>query len=412
MEKKPFVQPYKSFYMHFRYLIKKKILLFTLAFISAIHTIAQTTANTAAETTEKSGFNLLAILLLITAAVLAFVIWGLGQVLFATGKQVLEKNKQAKKNTVALIVFVLCSLQNLFAQADSNKEIVKIVPNYGGLSANTFYMFVAVILVEIFAIFFLTYHIKRMHEALLPEKEESPENASKLSLLWHRLDQKLFTKAIPVEKEADIMLDHDYDGIRELDNSLPPWWKYGFYITIAVAFIYIFNFHVMGNGKNPTEEYNMELVQAQKEKEIFEANNKDKIDEKNVPFADDNGIAFGKTAFETKCWSCHGKLGEGGAGPNLTDNYWLHKGTLNDIYNTLKVGYPEKGMQSWTSDYSPKELSYIASYVKKLKGTNPPNPKAAQGDLFEEAGSPSVPTKDTTKKIKVDSTTGKMAMNN
>jgi cytochrome c oxidase cbb3-type subunit III len=396
--------------MHFIYLIKKKIIFFLLSMIATISVVAQTTA-VAAEKTVKSNNNLLAILLVITALVLAFVIWGLGQVLFATSKQVLEKSKQAKKNTTLLIVFSFFSLQNLFAQATAT-EVVKIVPNYGGLSANTFYMFVTVIFVEIFAIFFLTFSIKRMYEELLPEKVVLPENFSKLSLLWKRLDQKLFTKAIPIEKEVDILLDHDYDGIRELDNSLPPWWKFGFYITIGIGFIYIFNFHVMGSGKNPTEEYAIELAKAEKEKEIFEANNKDKIDEKNVPFADETGIAIGKAAFETKCWSCHGKLGEGGAGPNLTDNYWLHKGTLNDIYNTLKVGYPEKGMQAWTSDYSPKELSYIASYVKKLKGTNPPNAKAAQGDLFEEVGAPSTPTTDTTKKIKVDSTAGKVAMNN
>jgi cytochrome c oxidase cbb3-type subunit 3 len=123
------------------------------------------------------------------------------------------------------------------------------------------------------------------------------------------------------------------------------------------------------------------------EKEIYEANNKDKIDENNVPMADDAGIAQAKTIFETKCWPCHGKLGEGGAGPNLTDDYWLHKGSLNDIYHTIKTGYPEKGMQSWSAEYTPKEISYLATFVKKLRGTNPPNSKAPQGDLYSETTS-------------------------
>ena len=80
------------------------------------------------------------------------------------------------------------------------------------------------------------------------------------------------------------MLDHNYDGIRELDNALPPWWKYGFYITIGVAVVYLLNFHVFGYGKNPTQEYKAEMAQAKIQKEIYEANNKDKIDENNVPY--------------------------------------------------------------------------------------------------------------------------------
>jgi len=190
------------------------------------------------------------------------------------------------------------------------------------------------------------------------------------------------TRAIPLEKEADVMLDHDYDGIRELDNALPPWWKYGFYITIGIAIIYFFNFQVLGYGKNPTQEYNDEMAKASLQKEMYEANNKDKIDENNVTMADASGLAQAKEIFTTKCFPCHGKLGEGGAGPNLTDNYWLHKGSLNDIYKTIKNGYPDKGMQSWASVYSPKEISYLASYVKTLHGTNPPNAKAPQGDLY------------------------------
>ncbi len=90
---------------------------------------------------------------------------------------------------------------------------------------------------------------------------------------WNRMDTKFFTKAVAVEKEADVLLDHDYDGIKELDNSLPPWWKYGFYVTILVAFVYIFHFHVMGSGKNPTEEYESEMENAKIEMEIYESKN-------------------------------------------------------------------------------------------------------------------------------------------
>jgi cytochrome c oxidase cbb3-type subunit 3 len=169
-----------------------------------------------------------------------------------------------------------------------------------------------------------------------------------------------------------------------LDNALPPWWKYGFYITIVVAVIYIFNFHVMGNGKNPSQEYVAEMEKAKIEMDIFEANNKDKVDEKNVPMADAAGLATAKEFFMAKCKVCHGEKGEGLVGPNLTDDYWLHKGSLNDIYNTIKMGYADKGMQSWSNDFSPKQMSFLASYVKSLHGTNPPNPKAPQGELYVE----------------------------
>jgi cytochrome c oxidase cbb3-type subunit 3 len=142
---------------------------------------------------------------------------------------------------------------------------------------------------------------------------------------------------------------------------------------------------VLGSGKNPTEEYEAELQKAKVEMQAYEAKNKDKVDENNIQLADATGLAEGREIFQQTCWACHGKMGEGGAGPNLTDDYWLHNGSLNDIYHTIKTGYPDKGMQSWEKQFSPKQISHIAGFIKSLKGTNPPNGKAPQGDLFTEA---------------------------
>ena len=200
--------------------------------------------------------------------------------------------------------------------------------------------------------------------------------------MWNKLNNKIFTRAVPVEKEADILLDHNYDGIKELDNALPPWWKYGFYLTIGVAFIYLLNFHVFGIGLNPTQEYNAEMESARIKKELYEASNKDRIDENKVPMAAADGLLAGKNLFEVNCIACPLKDGGGSVGPNLTDNYWLHKGSLNDIYNTIKVGYPDKGMQSWSGQFTPKEISYLASYIKTLVGTKAAAPKAQQGDFY------------------------------
>lgn len=381
--------------MRFIHLINKKILLLFATLFAFTTSMAQN-----ATTPEKAttGYNQLAILLVIMTVVLAFVLWGLGRVLVVLGKQLLEKNKNASKviTTVLLIVMLMVS-QSSVAQ-DAGKDAAAVVPNYGGLSSTTFYSFVTVIITEVLAILFLVFSIRRMYMELLPQKEVTATEKAPVKKWWSRLDQKLFTKAIPVEREADVLLDHDYDGIQELDNALPPWWKYGFYFTIVVAIIYLLNFHVLGNGKNPTEEYAAEMEDARVKKEIFEASNKDKIDENNVPMADETGLAKAKEIFTTKCWPCHGKLGEGGAGPNLTDAYWLHKGSLNDIFHTIKNGYPDKGMQSWEKDFTPKEISFLASYIKTLQGTNPPNAKAPQGDLFTDAAAVTTVIKDSVKR--------------
>ena len=341
--------------------------------------------------TVVSNNNQLETLLLVIMGLLVFVIWLLGRVLLVLGKQVIEKNKVPKVLPAILIMGLLFAAQTTSAQDAAQAETVKVVTNYGGLSSGTFYLLLSVLATEVIIIFFFTFLIRRFSSELLPKKIAAPVKANKFKVWWSGLDKKIFTKAIPVAREQDVMLDHDYDGIRELDNALPPWWKYGFYITIGVAVVYLLNFHVFGYGKNPTQEYQAEMEQAKIQKEMYEANNKDKIDENNVPYADAAGLAKAKDIFTTTCFACHGKLGEGGAGPNLTDKYWLHKGSLNDIYQSIKHGYPDKGMQAWSSVYAPKEISYLASYVKSLQGTNPPNPKAPQGDLYTDAvasGSP------------------------
>ena len=116
--------------------------------------------------------------------------------------------------------------------------------------------------------------------------------------------------------------------------------------------------------------------------------------------ADANGIKAGMEMFDANCVACHMKGGAGNVGPNLTDDYWLHKGSLNDIYKTIKMGYPDKGMQSWSSKFSDKEISLLASYVKSLRGTNPPNAKLPQGDLYTEI----LPGADSAKVLKTDTT--------
>ena len=358
----------------------------TLVFMFITASLAAQTTAPAATQQVPSGYNQLAILLMVLIVVLAFVIWGMGQVLTALGKQLVDKNKNTTKilSLILLAGFSLLS-QDSMAQNAATTVVVQQLPNYGGLTASAYYMFLTVMGLELIVILFLAFSIRRMYTELLPEKIKPESKDSKLTEWWSKLDQKLFTKAVSVEKEADILLDHDYDGIKELDNSLPPWWKYGFYITIGIAFIYLLNFHVLGIGLNPTQEYNAEMEKAKIEKEIYETNNKDRIDENKVPMADANGIKAGQRLFEANCAACHLKDGGGSVGPNLTDDYWLHKGSLNDIYTTIKLGYPDKGMQAWSGQFSPKEISFLAGFIKSLKGTKPVVAKEQQGEFYIDA---------------------------
>lgn len=190
---------------------------------------------------------------------------------------------------------------------------------------------------------------------------------------------------VPVEVEVDIMLDHDYDGIKELDNNLPPWWKKMFYATIIFAFIYIIRFHITGDGLLSHEEYALEIELAESNKTEMMASSSNSINEDNVTYLIEEAIlAKGEAIFKGNCATCHGQLGEGGAGPNLTDPNWIHGGGIKNIFKTIKYGVPAKGMIAWQSQFSPKQMQTVASYVLSLQGSNPPNAKAPQGEVYIE----------------------------
>lgn len=368
--------------------LKNKVGFLTIsALVFATTSFAQATTAPAASVAAPAT-DFMPIILMSVAGLLAFVIWGLSRVVLMLARQTLDKSKAPKIIPGVLVAILLLFVQVASAQDAGTAGAVKEVVAKGPGLPTLYYILFFVLGVEIVIITFLTIMIKQFSYELLPEAKKKLASESKLKIWWSNLGKKM-TNAVPLEHEADVVMDHEYDGIRELDNALPPWWKYGFYITIVFSVCYFFYFSVFGYGKNPTEEYNAEMAKAKIEIEKYESNNKDKIDEKNVPMADAAGLATAKAIFEVKCFACHGKMGEGGAGPNLTDNYWLHSGSLNDIYLSIKHGYPDKGMQAWSSVYNPKEISELASYIVTLKGTNPPNGKAPQGDLYAAPGATS-----------------------
>jgi cytochrome c oxidase cbb3-type subunit III len=215
------------------------------------------------------------------------------------------------------------------------------------------------------------------------EEVKKPASVS----FWDRMYKK-WTNVVPVEKEKDILMDHDYDGIRELDNSLPPWWVAMFYVTIAFGVLYFGYYHFIGAGPSSSEEYEIEMEQAERAVQAYLATQANLVDETNVTaLAEESAIAAGEQIYQTNCAVCHGTQGEGGIGPNMTDEYWVHGGSIKDVFKVIKYGVPEKGMIAWKAQLSAGDMQRVASYILTLQGTNPPNAKEPEGERYvpEEA---------------------------
>lgn len=284
-----------------------------------------------------------------------------------------EKEKSTTKKVITLLV-----LGSMSFTAQAAGVITPTSPSFI-LSNQLFWILISLILLLAIVIAIL---FKSLNTLIRIQRGESFEEATERVDLLKSLN---LTDNTPIEMEVDIMLDHDYDGIRELDNNLPPWWKYMFYATIVFAFVYLFRYHISGDGQLQTAEYLAEVEAAMAEKETLMANATESITEDNVIYLiDAAAIEKGAAIFKGNCATCHGQLGEGGAGPNLTDEYWIHGGGIKNVFKTIKYGVPAKGMIAWQSQFSPSQMQKVSSYVLSLQGTNPPNAKSPQGPKYIE----------------------------
>lgn len=191
----------------------------------------------------------------------------------------------------------------------------------------------------------------------------------------------------PKSMEKKLLLDEDFDGIKELNNPIPAWFNWFFGVTIAFAVLYLPIYHVWKVADLQEEEYEKEIQIAEIKKEEYLKKVANSIDEKNVVLVTDGKqLQMGQDLYKSNCASCHGQKGEGLVGPNLTDEYWLYGGKVNDVFKTIKYG-TNKGMPSWQKQLNPLQIQQITSYIHTLKGSNPPNAKEPQGTKETESTS-------------------------
>jgi cytochrome c oxidase cbb3-type subunit 3 len=200
---------------------------------------------------------------------------------------------------------------------------------------------------------------------------------------WIKLLLKSWTKSKAMEEEQEIVLDHNYDGIKELDNSLPPWWVYMFYATIVFAVVYLVRFEVL-DGDNQIVEYDKAVAEAKASLNTYKATAIDLITADNITLlTDSKDLRRGKAVFNLNCASCHLSDGGGSIGPNLTDEYWILGGGIKNVFSTLLNGGRDgKGMISWKNTLKPEDMAKVASYVISLQGTTPVTGKDPQGEKW------------------------------
>ncbi|MBC3759391.1 c-type cytochrome [Hyunsoonleella sp. SJ7] len=217
----------------------------------------------------------------------------------------------------------------------------------------------------------------------LAEKEKSFEFKWLKDTYIKLLGQK------PLEEEGEIILDHNYDGIKELDNNLPPWWVYGFYATIIFAGIYLVRYHIF-DGDTQLDELETELAEARVAIEEYKKTAKDLVDINTVTMLTEaSDLKAGQAIFETNCVACHKADGGGGIGPNLTDQHWILGGGIKNVFRTISEGGRDgKGMIAWKQSLKPSEMAQVASYVLTFQGTTPAEPKAPEGDIWVDESAP------------------------
>lgn len=289
-----------------------------------------------------------------------------------------EKNNDSAGNSLKTIVVLVIGL--LFSGATyASDPVAAPETSFTGAQVTDI---VGMVIIDVLLLFIFLYFqrvFNNLAEDLLPPKAVKQKNP------WFKLNKTL-TDAVEIEDEETIMMDHEYDGIRELDNNLPPWWKWGFYATIVFAVIYLFNYHVLQYGDLQIEEYEKSMQLAEEQKEAYLATLKLSVDESNVTqLVEQADLNAGKQIFTNSCAICHGDKGQGNTGPNLTDEHWIYGNDIVNVFTTIKYGTPN-GMTAWGDDdmLLGHEMQQVSSYVMSMHGTFEAGGLPPQGEKREK----------------------------
>jgi len=295
-----------------------------------------------------------------------------------------------KKNIIAgLIILGLFFTTGLLSQTTST----------GTKSPDTVSHISGIMVFVLVAVMFILIFVFSKDKYLYIPAEKKPSLFKKF--------RQYVTRSVPIEQEADIMSDHDFDGIKELDNKIPPWFNFIFYGSIVFAAVYFLNYHIFGTGKLMIDEY-LDEVRAANEKREELIKTGALINENNITLlTDEPSLLNGKNIYTVNCAPCHGPDGGGTVGPNLTDKYWIHGGGIINVFKTIKYGVPIKGMISWQTLLNPKKMQEVASYILSMQGTNPPTGKPPEGNLYSDSTQTAIDSakiKTDTTKVKKDTT--------
>lgn len=348
-----------------------KPLLLSMTLIPAGSVLAQT------KETTSSMSHPAAIVMISIAILLAFVIMLLGNVMVSS-YAVFKKRNRTQANTTAMLI-IAASLFTTPALAQDG-AITGVTQWIAGLSNTAFIFLVSIIALELIIIFYMV-SVFRSFTRL--QRAGAPAKAKKDRWAW--LEKLNNTRTVDAESEAAYNLGHEYDGIEELDNPTPPWWQWGFVASGIFAVVYMWIYFVSYSAPNQYQELEIANAKAEERIKAYMATSASNIDENTVTLLRDNAdLETGKKLYVDNCAACHMSDGGGSVGPNLTDDYWIHGGSINDIFRTIKHGVPEKGMKSWKDDFTPMQIAQISSFVHTLKGTTPASAKEPQGDLYVE----------------------------
>lgn len=374
-------------------MLKKKIKKIIISVISCLMPFLSIGQGTEVAVSNVPLLDDKSLILVLIIVLLLLPLYLTGKMFLMAAKDYMMKMKNISNSNkiINTLLILLVSTQVSFSQA------APAPVNQFNFDWSTWGLFLCIV-VEVFLIAYFSWKTTTfLKNSYAQEMEQSAEvKESWFERFWNKINSFR-----PMEEEAQLDAGHNYDGIRELNNITPPWFTAGFILTIIVAIGYLWRYHVSHSAPLQIEEFKMEMVQAEIEKSKYLSMQANNVDENSVIMLEAPDIAAGKAIFIEKCVACHEAHGgskPGGVGPNLTDDYWIHGGSIKNIFTTIKYGWPDKGMISWKEQLSANQMAQVASFVKSLKGNNPAGAKEKQGELYVEEQATAAPVAiDTTK---------------